>query len=75
LYMPLLSSYLMVSDLDMLSFKFNKADQLNPYRIALLVILLALFVLNYRIALPVFYFVYIVVSQISFSLVKTQNDE
>ncbi len=75
LYMPLLASYLMVSDLDMLSFKFNKADQLNPYRIVLLVGLLVLFVLNYRIALPVFYIIYIVISQIAFSLVNKNSNE
>jgi CDP-diacylglycerol--serine O-phosphatidyltransferase len=75
LYMPLISSYLMISDLDMLSFKFNKTDRLNPYRIGLLVLLAVLFVLNYRIALPVFYFVYIMVSQLAFYWANKNKNE
>ncbi len=75
LYMPLLSSYLMISDLDMLSFKFNKEDGLNVYRIGLLIVLLGLFVVNYRYALPIFYIIYIIISQVSFAIVNRKNNE
>ncbi len=75
LYMPLLSSYLMISDLDMLSFKFNKEDGLNVYRIGLLIVLLGLFVVNYRYALQIFYIIYIIISQVSFAIVNRKNNE
>jgi CDP-diacylglycerol--serine O-phosphatidyltransferase len=74
LYVPLLASYMMISDFPMLALKFKGGDPLNVWKYALLGIGVISIVLFGAAGVAVFYFIYIIISFIAnFAVQKQAN--
>ncbi|MBL7812774.1 MAG: CDP-alcohol phosphatidyltransferase family protein [Bacteroidetes bacterium] len=65
LWAPLAAFYLMVSDLPMLAFKFKKGDVLLPWKIALIIALVAVAAIFQEAAGPLVLLVYVLLSLIA----------
>lgn len=74
LYMPLVASYLMVSELPLLSLKFNGVDGLNVYRVALLFLGAACVAFFGGSGLSVFYFLYVGLSYLAIYIKKSKHE-
>ena len=71
LYMPLLASYLMISDWPMLALKFKSGDPLNAWKYALLAVGALSIIVFGSAGIATFYFAYLAISFISNSVVKS----
>jgi CDP-diacylglycerol--serine O-phosphatidyltransferase len=71
--MPLLMSMLMVSDLPMLAFKFSKTDKLLYWKLALLLIIVALVIVFKADSGPLIYVAYVFTSLLSNFVTKSSE--
>ncbi len=74
LYMPLVASYLMVSEMPLLSLKFNGKDGLNPFRLGLILLGIASVLVFGPSGVAVFYFLYVGLSYYSINLKKSKHE-
>ena len=73
LYVPLLASYMMISDFPMLALKFKGGDPLNMWKYALLALGIISIALFGAAGVAVFYFIYILISFIANFAVQKQS--
>jgi hypothetical protein len=71
LYVPLFASFMMISDYPMLALKFKKGDPLNIWKFAIIFIGLLSVVVFGPAGVAVLYFVYIGLSFLANTLVKS----
>jgi CDP-diacylglycerol--serine O-phosphatidyltransferase len=73
LYVPILASYMMISDFPMLALKFKSGDPLNKWKYALLALGIVSVALFGAAGVAVFYFIYILISFIANFAVQKQS--
>jgi len=72
LYVPLFASFMMISDYPMLALKFKKGDPLNIWKFAIILIGILSIIVFGPAGVAVLYFVYIGLSFLANSLVKSE---
>jgi CDP-diacylglycerol--serine O-phosphatidyltransferase len=73
LYVPILASYMMISDFPMLALKFKSGDPLNKWKYALLALGIVSIALFGAAGVAVFYFIYILISFIANFAIQKQS--
>ena len=73
LYVPILASYMMISDFPMLALKFKGGDPLNMWKYVLLALGIVSVALFGAAGVAVFYFIYILISFIANFAVQKQS--
>ncbi len=75
LYVPVFASFMMISDYPMLALKFKKGDPLTPWKFAILGLGALSIVVFGPAGIAVLYFLYIAISFIANSVVKSEKSE